>query len=185
MARRPADRAAQRGRDFTPTARHGIVFAVPTSHFAIRLPQRTRTVIAAFAAVWCSATLVLAIVPVASGASASHSVLGALLPAVLFIAGGVTLRRLARVSVLAVDETITVRNMSTTYRIKRDQIAGFGTGTMTMGRRRTVTLATKSGPVPMDVFAYGEHSDRTDYERGLATVRAWVAAHVEQAGSEP
>lgn len=165
--------------------RHGIVFAVPSPSFTIRLPQRTRTVIAAFGAVWCSATLALAIVPIVAGTSVSHRVLGAVLPAALFIAGGATLRRLTRVSVLAIDDMITVRNMSTTYRIKRDQIAGFGTGTMTMGRRRTVTLATKSGPVPMDVFAYGEHSDRAGYEQRLATIRAWVAAHAEQAGSEP
>jgi hypothetical protein len=169
---------AQRGQDFTPPARHGIVFAVPTSRFTVRLPQRTRMVIAAFGAVWCSATLALAVVPIVSGAS--HSVLGAVLPAVLFIAGGATLRRLARVSVLAIDDMITVRNMSTTYRIGRDQITGFGTGTMTMGRRRTVTLDTRSGPVPMDVFAYGEHSDRADYEQRLQTVRAWVAARAEQ-----
>jgi hypothetical protein len=146
---------------------------VPTSRFVLRLPRRTRVTIAAFGVVWCAATLALVIAPIASGAP--HGALTALIPAALFIGGAVTLQRLARVSVLLVDEIITVRNMSTTYRIRRDQIRGFGTGTMTMGRRRTVTLTTASGEVPMDVFAYGEHSDRADYQQRLETVQAWAA----------
>lgn len=170
--------SAAGGQGFTRPARHGIVFAVPTSRLTITLPTRTRMLIAAFGAVWCSATLALAIVPLASGAS--HAVLGAVLPAILFIGGGVTLLRLARVSVLVIDEMITVRNMSTTYRIRRDQISGFGTGTMTMGRRTTVTLRTRSGEVPMDVFAYGKRSDPADYEQRRETLRAWIA-HAEQA----
>lgn len=160
---------------FTAGVECGIVVGMSTPSAprrVIRLERRNLLYIGSWGVLFCSAALVLLVMIILSGAA---TFLGIVLPTATCVVGAWIALRTIRLAVFLDGDVMLVRNYTSSHRIARSQIRGFGVGQIKGGRRLTVMVETGLGPVSLDVLAFRNKGAFMDDPRTVA-VREWAAA---------
>lgn len=95
--------------------------------------------------------------------------------------------RLFRLVVIVDGDEVVIRNYYRNYRVRRDQVRGFGRGRPTMGSLETITIETGFASIPLDVLAARQRAaaqplrpSRAFYRRenALTVLSDWAGTHV-------